>query len=131
MSRHRLSLLALLYAVSAFYASFAQAEFHVWIEPSGRKHISSIPRTGFTANGMLAGRHNPNSIVFQQRKMIARLNEQAVAIAALEAEKARAAETIEQPSALRRIAPREGTMNLDQLIDLEKRGGRYAPIEAN
>lgn len=101
----------------------AAAEFHVWRDRAGHKHVSTVPARGYRAERTLRPDYDPNSIVYQHRRLRERLqlldaelNEQA-AMAQHET-------SADHPSPARRV-PREGSMNLDELIALEKRGGRW------
>jgi len=104
----------------------AAAEFHVWRDAAGHKHVSSVPARGYRAERSLKPQYDPNSIVYQHRRMRERLQllqaqlEQQAATAQREASADHPA-----PAPPVRGVPREGIMNLDELIALEKRGGRW------
>lgn len=125
--RYRATLLMLALMISA--GGDAAAEFHVWRDAAGHKHVSTVPARGYRAERTLRPAYDPNSIVYQHRRMrerlqllTARLDEQA-ALAERE-------EGADQPTPPVRRAPREGVMNLDELIALEKRGGRWVGDDA-
>ncbi len=109
-----------------FACGEAAAEFHVWHDAAGHKHVSSVPARGYRAERRLKPQYDPNSIVYQHRRMRERLQ---LLDAELEHQAATAqGEAIADqpaPSPPVRGAPREGVMNLDELIALEKRGGRW------
>jgi hypothetical protein len=119
----------------------ASAGFYKWFDDQGRKHVSNIPRRGIRADGSLRDAYDPNSIVYQHRELLSVLRQHAAAIErerereqARELAEARAAKHSAPTAArasIRRAAPKEGFMNLDDLIRLEKRGGRWMePREA-
>jgi hypothetical protein len=110
----------------------ASAEFYQWVDDNGRKHISNIPSRGVRADGTLREAYDPNSIVYQHTEMLSSLRREAVA---MEQERERAAAQAAQrsvrlsdPRSIPPSAPAEGWMNLDELIQLEKRGGRRVDI---
>ena len=103
------------------------AEFYVFFDGEGRRHVSNIPAYGFTARGAIKSPYDPNSIVYQHGRLREDLTRQAEDIALRREREQISAELppeIQQTQVLRR-APREGIMNLDELIELEKRGGRH------
>ena len=102
-------------------------DFHIWIDGSGDRHISTIPRDGFTEQGRLRSAYDPNSLVAQHHAMRKALSEQSVAIAKQIAERQRLDNEPEaaSPQTAAR-APKEGIMGLRDLIKLERRGGRYS-----
>lgn len=111
----------------------ANAGFYHWFDDQGRKHVSNIPRSGIRADGRLRADYDPNSIVYQHRGLLAALRQHAAAIERERERKRELAEpqatkpadpTVGRVSA-RRGAPKEGSMDLDDLIRLEKRGGRW------
>ena len=109
-----------------FACGEAAAEFHVWHDAAGHKHVSSVPARGYRAERTLRPGYNPNSIVYQHRRMRERLQLLAAELdeqAALAEQEAGADPPILAPPVRR--SPREGVMNLDELIALEKRGGRW------
>lgn len=105
----------------------AVAEFYVWNDDQGRKHVSNIPARGFAGVGNIRSAYDPNSIVYQHARMLDTLAEQSAAIAhKREAERRRTElERREGQTGVNRHTPREGIMSLDELIALEKRGGRW------
>jgi hypothetical protein len=107
----------------------AQAEFHVWYDAAGDKHVSTIPRQGFSPAGTIRPAYDPNSIVYQQRRMLDNLSLQADELARQrDAEIADAANSRERHAEVRAPgASREGTMNIEELIELAKLGGRFDP----
>ena len=120
----------------AFFAYLSCGEvcaggFHVWIDESGRKQVSTIPRHGFNQAGEVRRPYDPNSLTSQYHEMRRTLALQAAEIARQQL----AEERIENqsptdfssslpPQAGR--APKEGVMDLRALIQLERRGGRYS-----
>lgn len=117
--------LAVIVAVGSISCPDACAEFYVWRDAMGHKRISNLPPQGFASNGDLRSAHDPNSIVYQHARMLEILNSQREAIAR---ERERGGSDIDELAgrapAVRNM-PREGIMNLDELIALEKRGGRW------
>ncbi len=94
----------------------AVAEFHVWNGADGRKHVSSLPAHAFRPDGSIRPAHDPRSIVHQHARLRERLVREAEALAreALAAGEERPAGRVDR------------TLGLDDLIALEKRGGRAA-----
>ncbi len=109
----------------------ASAEFFVTKDDQGRRHISNLPPNGFANNGKIRPTYDPNSIVYQHAKMREELAEQSAALVhARDQERLGINNPQYLPSAPPPArAPREGTMNLDELIELEKRGGRWQETE--
>ena len=109
------------------YNSVAFAEFYPRNDHLGRKHLSNLPPHSFGHNGEIRPAYDPNSIVYQHAKMREALAEQSAAIVQAQEQEARETE----PSATALEAPtvrhllKEGNMNLDELIALEKRGGQW------
>ena len=105
----------------------ASAEFHVWHGPDGRKFVSTVPARGYRADRTLRPGYDPNSIVYQHQRMLDHLHSLAQQIEqAAEADRREAAAAAPTQAAQpARRGPREGVMNLDELIALEKRGGRW------
>lgn len=120
----------LVLAVCGLTCGNAVAEFHVWRGANGHKHVSTVPVRGYRPDRTLRPGYDPNSIVYQHRRLRERLHlldrqlEHEAAIAQREA----SADHSDQSPPVRR-APREGVMNLDELIALEKRGGRWIGAE--
>ena len=52
----------------------AQAEFYVWVDESGVKHISMIPREGFNPDGTVKDEYNPNAFAYQYKRLPGYLN---------------------------------------------------------
>ena len=105
-----------------------QADFYTRVDRDGTRHISNVPPNGFDNNGDIRRAYDPNSIVYQHRNMLDALAAQGEEIARkAENSRARSAlpESVVRPPVLVGRGPREGVMNLDELIELEKRGGRY------
>ena len=100
------------------------ADIHVWTDDEGHRNISTIPPHGFDRQGKLRRQYDPNSIGFQHHEMQRALKAQATS---LQQEKEIVVEAIEpQRETARAIrAPKEGIMGLGELIQLERRGGRY------
>lgn len=111
----------------------ASAEFHVWRDPDGRKTVSTIPARGYRADRTLRPGYDPNSIVYQHQRMLDHLQSLAQQIEqeAAADRRAAAAAAPTQAAQAARHGPREGLMNLDELIALEKRGGRWLGDEAD
>ena len=109
----------------------ASAEFFVTKDDQGRRHISNLPPHSFANNGKIRSTYDPNSIVYQHAKMREELAEQSAALVhARDQDRLGINNPQFLPSAPSpRRAPREGTMNLDELIELEKRGGRWQETE--
>ncbi|MEM7467128.1 MAG: hypothetical protein AAF387_09605 [Pseudomonadota bacterium] len=100
-------------------------DMHVWTDGQGRKQVSTIPQHGFDANGDIRRSYDPNSIQYQHLMLRKSLREQAEALAAAEISDSEV--SLDLPADSRPVvrAPREGIMGLRQLIQLERRGGRY------
>lgn len=112
------------------YLSFGEVDaagFHVWIDETGRKQVSTIPRDGFNHLGDIRRPYDPNSLTLQHHEMRRKLALQAAEIAQQQAEPERLgnAAQVGLPSESGR-APKEGIMGLRGLIQLERRGGRYS-----
>jgi len=105
----------------------ASAEFYSRNDHLGRRHISNLPPHGFARNGEIRRSYDPNSIVYQHAQMLEALAAQSAAIAqSVEQDQyAYKTEITARRSPRIRRVPREGSMNLDDLIALEKRGGRW------
>lgn len=119
---------ALVTMLACVVASDAGAEFHVWYDARGHKQVSTVPTQGFDRNGAIRSAYNPNSIVYQHTRMRRALAAQSYEITLRrEQEAANALEIKHGARETREVrhAPREGIMNLDELIALDKRGGRY------
>lgn len=109
------------------HSPITAAEFYVRNDHLGRKHVSNLSPHGFTRNGEIRSAYDPNSIVYQHAKMLETLAAESAALAQAREQQAHDSDNkiiALQPRPTRR-APREGAMNLDELIDLEKRGGRW------
>lgn len=103
------------------------SEFYVWIDEVGSKHVSSIPRAGFSQRGDLRRAYNPNSLTSQHHAMRNALSVQAAEIARQEAErKLQENQPIITEARTKVRVPKEGIMGLRDLIKLERRGGKYA-----
>lgn len=116
---------AVILTVGCALAGDVGAEFYSWHDDQGRKHVSNIPAHGFTGDGDIAGAYDPNSIVYQYARMLDTLAAQGSAIADVRERKRRGSEITRRGRQTPVVghAPREGMMNLDELIALEKRGG--------
>jgi hypothetical protein len=119
---------AVLIAIAWIFADGASAEFHVWRDDQGGKHISNVPAQGFIGDGDIRSTYDPNSIVYQHARLLDTLAAQGEAIARRHEQERRGFEIEQRPrqTPVDRSAPREGVMNLDELIALEKRGGSMA-----
>lgn len=116
----------LVLGLMVFTGGEAAAEFHVWRDAAGHKHVSTVPARGYRAERTLRPAYDPNSIVYQHPRMRERLQVLAAQLdeqAALAQRETGADQPTSAPPVRR--APREGVMNLDELIALEKRGGRW------
>ena len=107
------------------------AGFHVWIDESGRKQVSTIPRNGFNQAGEVRRPYDPNSLTSQYHEMRRTLALQAAEITRqqIARERIENQSPTDLPSYLppqAATAPREGIMDLRDLIQLESRGGRYS-----
>ena len=120
-----------LITVSLTASPAANAEFYVRKDDLGRSHISNLPPRSFANNGKIRRAYDPNSIVYQHARMREALAEQSAALVhARDEERLNSIDRGYLPSAPPpRRAPREGTMNLNELIELEKRGGRWQGTE--
>ncbi len=114
------------------YSPVSSAEFYARRDHLGRTHLSNLPPRSFDHNGEIRRAYDPNSIVYQHAKMLEALADQSAEIAQAQEQEAREIENkaavlgaLKAPPA--RGLPREGNMNLDELIALEKRGGRWQP----
>jgi len=117
---------ALIFIVGCLAGTDARAEFYVWYDDEGHKHISNVPAQGFTRSGDVRDAYDPNSIVYQHALMLDQLTQQGRKIAFDRDNERRGSEAelpVERKS-VARAARRGRTMNLDELIALEKRGGR-------
>ncbi len=122
MIKHTLLLVVLLTGPAA-----ANAEFYAWTDRDQERHISNIPAQGFTADGQLKNSHNPQAIDFQYQHMLEALRNESEAIEQeLQQENERKNElpAVSKKRVVRVGVPKEGMMNLRELIDLEKRSGR-------
>ena len=120
-------------AVLCTLGSHAGAEFYVFYDDEGHKHVSSIPAHGFASNGDIKRAYDPNSIVYQYARMREILAEQGVEITHKREDEQPVAEFSRQTqqTPVVRHAPRDGIMNLDELIALEKRGGKHGGASAD
>ncbi len=119
-------------------------KFHV-IKNGSAKHISMIPENGYSSSGKIKASFNPNSVVHQHAALLKSLKEEQAeldrqaeeeALAAIEQEQSQG-EPSQSPGIIRRVKS-EGNIFLgraanrgvlDELIQLEKRGGRAKDIE--
>ncbi len=119
-----------LFVVLLCAASSAVADFHVFTDRDGKRHVSNIAPEGFASNGSIKPKYDPNSVVYQYPMMLRQLNEMRIESEQRAREEAgldpevhvirAAAPTFEE-------GPKEGLMGLQGLIELEKRGGRWTP----
>ena len=117
---------AFIFFVGCMACLDAPAEFYVWYDDEGHKHVSNVPAPGFTGDVDVRGAYDPRSIRYQHARMLDALADQRKEIA-LERDNGRRRSEIELPvmhNSTIGHAPREGIMDLDELIELEKRGGR-------
>jgi hypothetical protein len=105
----------------------ASAEFYVRTDDLGRRHISNLPPRSFANNGGIRRAYDPSSIVYQHARMLEALAEQSDALEHAVEHEALGSKypKFALPGPPIRRAPREGMMNLDELIELEKRGGHW------
>lgn len=125
----------LLAAVTSVHAE-ESIRFNVVKDDATERHISIVPETGYTENGVLKNSHNPNSIVYQHARMLERLRRESREISAAE-EIADADPAVIDPLAGTPVeekkpdpvfsAGRERKTVLEELIELEKRSGRALP----
>ena len=128
------SLRYVLFVITCLISLSTYADFYVWTNSHGQRQVSNVPHSGFTEAGRLKQAYDPNSIVYQHAQMLEAIAVQGEEIAlqldlgseALDRDTF--AESIIRPV---RAAPREGLMSLDELIELEKRGGRYYETPPN
>lgn len=108
-------------------SSGTQAEFYAWTDKDQERHVSNIPAAGFTEDGKLKNTYNPHAIDYQYRKMLQRLRKDSEAIEQEAMEESMSEiewPVVTQKPAPKVAAPKEGMLNLRELIDLEKRSGR-------
>ena len=119
-------------ALSCFMSPPIVAEFYVWETADGRRMVSTIAPQGFSAPNAIRAEYDPGSIEFQHRRLTERLAAQAKRIerARADSEQLTPHGSDREPGFPANRAPREGMMNLDELIELEKRAGRYLPPAA-
>ena len=103
------------------HSPITSAEFYPRNDHLGRKHLSNLPPRSFDRNGEIRRAYDPNSIVYQHQRMLEALAAQSAVIAQAREQEAR--ETENRAAALEalhappvRRPPREGNMNLDELI---------------
>ncbi len=114
--------------------------FHVVKDSPKGKLVSNIPKSGYKHNGSVKHSHNPNSIVYQQKELMKRLQAEQEqmdyeAEMELQEEMDKQQQGEESDSLLGRmfvqpdrdiIRESSGKGILEDLIRLEKRGGRAA-----
>ena len=115
----------------------AAAEFQVFTDQNGNRHVSKISPAGLTRSGNLKPAYSPNSVVHQYPLMLERLRLQREELAreamVARAAQAKKAERDSKPKPVARkrqgedAGPKEGMLGLQGLIQLEKRGGRWNP----
>lgn len=120
----RSQLVAVLFSALVFLTDGLADSMHVWIDAAGQKRISTIARNGFDAFGELRDAYNPNSLIYQHREMRKILAQQAAQIVAEQALTDETEALNPMPAHGVRV-PKEGIMGLGDLIELERRGGRY------
>ncbi len=99
---------------------------------AGKRHVTIIPAGGYDGQGRIKDSHNPNSIVYQHAQMIRDLqresleiNRQAEAEAVTAALQAQAEADQDSASPARLPMPgTEGKTMIEQLVELDKRGGK-------
>ena len=132
-------LITVLYATNCFAADTDTLHFHVVKNSADKKHVSMIPASGYTKNGKIIERYNPNSIIYQQNELIKKLNQEQTELdrlAELELQKEQEKESgtsiinnlFSKPNTdIIRNSTNRGV--LEDLIELEKRAGRVKPVE--
>jgi hypothetical protein len=117
---------ALVLVIGCLGCADARAEFFVWYDDEGHKHVSNVAAQGFTGDGDVRGAYDPRSIVYQHARMLDKLTQQGREIA-FERDNERRRSEVELPAerkSMVRAASGGRMLNLDELIALEKRGGR-------
>ena len=109
------------------------------IDEGGKRHISMIPSAGYDQSGQIRARANPNSIMYQHNQLLEQLKQEQAelewqaeqdALKAIEAEQKLMEQQQENEAGLSSnpvgnvyLGRGSGPL-LEQLIELEKRGGR-------
>lgn len=97
------------------------AEFYSWTDAAGRRHISSIPPQGVSADGRIKPGHHPYSIQQQYARMLRKIERDGQLMAAQQAEQEAAAAAAEN-------ADTEASFS-EQILDFFSPA--RAPIEIN
>ena len=121
---------------------FAKEDIHFNVikEDNGQRHISIIPESGYAKDGEILESYDPNSIVYQHARMLEDLRMEHIELTRRSNDdSATAGKTVmprdnssPQSSSGNMIsdpAPDTGKTDLEKLIELEKRGGRTAPVQ--
>ena len=119
---------ALLFVVVMSAAHGVAANFQVFTDRDGNRHVSNIAPEGFAADGTIKPAYDPNSIVYQYPLMLQRLRQMRIESELRAREEAGLndeADVIRAASRTRSVGPKEGLLGLQGLIELEKRGGRW------
>ena len=115
--------------------------FHLVEKNGDKKHYSTIPSGAYRRDGSVSKRSNPNSVIYQQRQLVEQLRlEQAELdrLAELEYQEQLAKEEQDKNSLIQRFNTNSGTgiirnpssnNILEELIELEKRGGRARSLD--
>ena len=117
----------LLFVVLLSAAFGAAADFQVFTDQHGKRHVSNIAPEGFAADGSIKPAYDPNSVVYQYPLMLQRLHQMRFDSEQRAREEAGLDESdvIKAASRTRGKGPKEGVLGLQGLIELEKRGGRW------
>ena len=100
-------------------------DLHVWTDQEGHRNISTIPPEGFDKRGRLRKQYDPNSIQFQHHQMLRALEIQAKRLELEQGKESEPVMTVSDEITQPLRAPKQGIMGLRELIQLERRGGRY------
>ena len=116
------------FAVLIFLGPPLAAEFHVFTDPQGQRRISNIPPQGIGQNGEIRRGYDPRQLPAQQRRLVEQLRAEDARLERLERERTERDQTkdeAQRQATVNPAAPTEGFLDLQELIELERRGGRY------
>lgn len=123
--------------MSAPHAS-EDIRFDVFKDSSGKRHISIIPKQGYDQRGNIKEAYNPNSIVHQHAELVRKLKKENLEILLQPQEDEVEISGISDESSPESDTPATGNIFysaadnktvLEELIELEKRAGRTAPVQ--